>query len=125
MVESTELVVAFVRPYGSPDRRRIEGYVIYAKGAIVEEELTYQGPGLDDWIIPEVPVLSGIMVWEGVCENTGSVAFGGEYDCEWEPRLRGAWRKPTAKELWELMPGGRFTVGEGAESEQDPELDAK
>ena len=105
-MKAKEKVIAFVQPYGEADRRSIGGFVMFAEGPTVQFELEHTGPFLDEWMIPEVPKSSGIMVWEGVCEN----AYLAQWDNEWEPSLCGEWRNPTARELWELRAGGSLTI---------------
>lgn len=97
-----EKVIAFVEPVQTSLRRHNDGYVISAVGEVVESELSYQGRHICDWLIDEIPAdgCVGVMVWEGECENKWSMHHGGD----WEPRLTGRWRKPTAHELWSLVP---------------------
>lgn len=104
MSENTEKVVAFVDPVQHGRRPYNNGYVLSATGPAVEFELEQMGRSLEDWLIEEIPgdgcPCVGIMVWEGECENAWCMYHGSD----WEPRLRGAWRKPTTEELQALIP---------------------
>jgi hypothetical protein len=102
IVSTLETVIAFVQPYRLSDRKYNAGHVLYAKGVVVELELEQQGRDLDEWLIEDFPPegCSGVMVWEGECANKWCMNHGND----WEPRLHGTWRKPTAKELWSLVP---------------------
>lgn len=97
-----EVVIAFVEPVTAANRRYNNGHVLYAKGKAVEFEMEMQGRSIEEWIISEIPEEGcvGIMVWEGECENLWCMHHGND----WEPRLRGVWRKPTAQELLSLVP---------------------
>lgn len=77
-----------------------DGFVLLAVGEVVTHEMSMQGNGLEDWLIndPTPDGITGILVWEGTCENKWNMHNG----CEWEPRLQGKWRRPTAHELWSL-----------------------
>lgn len=75
------------------------GHVLTVEGECLTFELKNQGSCLDDWCLDLTPHgYTGILVWEGQCTNKWSMYHGGD----WEPRLEGRWRKPTAKELWSL-----------------------
>lgn len=104
-MEVKEKVIAFVKPYGEADRRSIGGFIMFVEGPTVQFEFEQVGSFLDEWMIPNIPQFPGIMVWEGVCENSAMA----QWDNEWEPRFNGKWRNPTAKELWELRAGGSLT----------------
>lgn len=98
-------VIAFVEP---PARTSLgaynEGYVLKVEGEFVKNELANQGNCLGDWIIDELTPsgVTGILVWEGKCENA-DLQFGRDPSGEaWEPRFSGKWRTPTAFELWSL-----------------------
>ena len=97
-----EIVIAFVEPTRNADRAYNNGHVLFAKGSVVEFEMSMQGRNLEEWLIDEVPAdgCVGILVWEGECDNRWCMNHG----ADWEPRLRGRWRKPTAIELWSLVP---------------------
>ena len=96
-----EKVIAYFDTTGNPDFFGRVGYVLSATGEIVEWELSQISRFIDEWIISEIPSATGIMVWEGECTNSHTVGFDGE----WEPRLEGSWRRPTAMELWSLATG--------------------
>jgi hypothetical protein len=102
VVSTLETVIAFVEPMVCGGQRYNNGHVLVATGRGVEFELSQQGRLLEEWIIDEIPEEGcvGIMVWEGECDNLWCMNHGNE----WEPRLVGAWRKPTAQELWSLIP---------------------
>lgn len=102
VVSTLEIVIAFVEPVTTTSRRYNNGHVLFAKGKGVEFELETQGRSIEEWIISEIPAEGcvGVMVWEGECENLWCMNHGND----WEPRLRGEWRKPTAQELWSLVP---------------------
>lgn len=98
-------VIAFVEP---PTRTSLgaynEGYVLRVEGEFVKSELTNQGNCLGDWFIDELTPsdVTGILVWEGKCENSGSACLRDSSGEAWEPRFSGKWRAPTAFELWSL-----------------------
>tara|TARA_R110002096_G_scaffold66682_1_gene162156 strand:- start:20254 stop:20616 length:363 start_codon:yes stop_codon:yes gene_type:complete len=102
VVSTTETVICFVEPMMCGGQRYNNGHVLAAYGEVVEFELSQQGRLFEEWLISELPSegVVGILVWEGDCENKWCMNHGND----WEPRLSGSWRKPTAAELWSLVP---------------------
>lgn len=102
VVTVPEQVFCFVHPpQGTEERKYNSGYVLQAKGKIVEFEKSMQGSCLDDWLIEDLTPegFEGLLVWEGRCLN-GELCHP-----EWEPQLLGEWRQPNALELWRLRQG--------------------
>jgi hypothetical protein len=97
-----QTVTAFVEIAVSASHKYIYGYVLNARGKIVEFELCQQGRLLEDWLIEDVPPdgCTGLMVWEGACKNAPNFYHGADF----EPSFTGEWRKPTAQELAALVP---------------------
>ena len=107
-IVSDEQVIAFVEPHDRTEHGVYNaGFVLRVRGEFVEREIRSQGNCLGDWFIDELTPdgFSGIMVWEGRCENSEQRCGRDPSGESWEPRFAGAWRKPTARELWELSNG--------------------
>ena len=107
-MSNTEKVIAYVMPPSEACGRAYnEGYVMACHGEIVSEEMSFQGVCLGDWHIDEITPkdFTGIMVWEGGCENVDT-RFGRDPSGEsWEPNFKGTWRRPTLEELWAVAEG--------------------
>lgn len=100
-----EKIVAYI--YGEPhrdsygERRWNNGVVLTATGDVVPDEMESQGRDLDDWAIDDLtpPGYTGLLVWEGECENLWCRNHGGD----WEPSLYGKWRKAFLEDLLDLI----------------------
>ena len=103
MTKDLEVVAAFAKPRKQyTNYQHNDGHVLYAYGQIVTMEREQQGDCLDDWILDLTPEgCTGILIWEGACTNKWCMNHGDE----WEPRMEGRWRKPTATELWAIANG--------------------
>ncbi|MFO0383265.1 MAG: hypothetical protein ACK506_16300 [Pirellula sp.] len=95
--EERQLIIAYCAPSRSSLGYAYNyGYVMYASGKFVEQELEDQGPDLDLWDLDIPPNdAKGILVWSGVCENGWSANHG----ADWEPRWEGKWRNPELMDL--------------------------
>lgn len=98
-----EKVICFVKPPDkTPSRTYNAGFVLHVSGEIAKVELRSQGECLGDWLIDDLTPdgFTGLLIWEGECLNSDRRNVD-----DFEPHLRGTWRKPTAKELWALRNG--------------------
>jgi hypothetical protein len=99
-----EKAICFVEPprlsYG---KIRNYGYVLIVQGAVLAWDMQEVGRDLSEMMIeePTPDDFTGLLVWEGECLNENSRHHGGD----WEPDLKGSWRKPMYSELINLRNG--------------------
>lgn len=99
-----EKAICFVEPprhlYG---RLRNRGYVLISQGSVLPDDIKEVGRDLSESMIfePTPDDFTGLLVWEGECLNENSRHNRGD----WEPILKGAWRKPMYSELIKLRNG--------------------
>lgn len=103
MNHQPEKLICFVEPpkcYGG-ERWYNHGTVLIATGTAVEFEMSQQGRELYDFVYmgPTPEKYTGVLVWEGQCENLWAMNHG----ADWEPNLVGKWRLPTDEELRSLV----------------------
>jgi len=85
-------------------RMRNRGVVLVAEGDILLEDMKAVGSrDLRELMIFDLTPegFTGLLVWEGECLNADSRNHGGD----WEPQLKGEWRKPMYSELINLRNG--------------------
>ena len=99
-----EKAICFVEPRRmSYNKIRNHGYVLIALGSVLPEDVKQVGRDLSEMMIeePTPDDFTGLLVWEGECLNENSRNHGGD----WEPQLKGSWRKPMYLELINLRNG--------------------